>query len=183
MANKPFIPGSPPSLSPGLLNMYQSLSIDNQKVFIKVFRYLWGVLLPVRSFRGAAGPLRSFWILDIALRSYSLTPSYFSVLTFIYQVSRHGKLFVCSADVYNNVNLLPDLDPRTKQNYISYLFRKGYVVRSWSNPDEPYLQKSFRSRPVFIKLSVKGVQLIESIEKDIYKRLLNTSLNDVINGK
>lgn len=174
-----FSPVSPPSLSPELVNLYQSLSIDQQRLFIKVFRYLWGVVLPAQSFRGRSGPLRSYWALDIVLRSYSLSPALLSLLTFIYYMTQEGRKYICTADVYSNNSILPYCNAGSKQDYISMLKRRGYLSRSYSNPDQPYLKRSFRRQPVFIKLSPAGVHVITGIEKDLYKLLLNTSLNDL----
>jgi hypothetical protein len=162
-----------------LLNLYQSLSIDNQKVFIRVFNYLWGCVVPASRFNGRGSSLHSFWAVDYLRQSSGLSSSLFSLLLFIYHITGRNKNFICSDQVYNNPGILFNYCQGAKQNKLSQLTKLGYLARSWSNPDQPYLQKSYRSRPVFIKLSPAGVQLIHDIEKDLYKLLLNTSLNDL----
>ena len=80
---------------------------------------------------------------------------------------------------------MPGVKTQSKQQYISELVRRGYVVRSFRNPDNPHYKISFRSHPVFIRLTPSGIALITGIEKDLYKLLLNTSLNDLtgVNNK
>jgi hypothetical protein len=55
----------------------------------------------------------------------------------------------------------------------------GIVTRSRVNSSSPYLQSSHDLHPVYIKLSVKGVKMVQDIERDLYKILLNTSLDDI----
>jgi len=179
MTNQPVCVSSPPSLSPELNSLYHSLSIEQQQVFIKVFNYLWGCVVPASRFNGRGASLYSFWVIDYLRQCSGLSSSLFSLLVFIYHITGRNKHFICTDQVYNNDGIMFNYCQGAKQNKLSQLTKLGYLVRSWSNPDQPYLQKSYRSRPVFIKLSPSGIALIHDIEKDLYKLLLNTSLNDL----
>lgn len=169
-----------PPLTPELNNLYNGMSGDNKQLFVKVFRYLWGCVVPFKAFTGRSGAVYSYWAVNDVLIKRKLYPAFFSMLVFIYQLTRGNKKYIVSDEVYNCPGLLPSVQSNTKQVYLCNLTQLGYITRSWSDPDKPYLQKSYRSRNVFIKLSPAGIKLINDIEKDIYKTLLNTSLNDLI---
>lgn len=180
MTNNNIIEASaaPPSLSPGLLSVYSSLPPNIQKVFIRVFKYLWGVVLPYRRVAGPSGLLLSFWAVDLIRERYSLCNSELSLLSYIYQQTGNNKYFIHSDLIYNSV-MFPGFTRNSKQVRLCELNNKGFVVRSTSDPAALHLRRSHARQPVFIKLSLKGVQVIEAMEKDLYKLLLNTSLDEL----
>ena len=179
---KPFSP-SLPSLSADLNSLYHSLDSINQSIFIKVFKYLWGVVLPAHRFNGRGASLYGCWALDCVVHASGLGPSYFSLLLFIYHITGRGTKYIHSTKVYNSRVLLPGVSRRSLPVYICTLVKLGYLSRSFKDPDNPYYKISFSSRPVFIKVTVKGLQYIAGIEKDLYKLLLNTSLDDLTGNK
>jgi hypothetical protein len=176
------LPSSLPSLSPDLFIIYTSLDNLNQRLFIKVFRYLWGVVLPAHRFNGSGASFYSYWLVDTVIKSSGLSPSLFSLMVFIHHFTNQGKKYINSSMVYNNSFLLPGVDIKAKRNYLSDLTRRGYLSRSYRDTHNPHYKISFQSRPVFIKLTSKGVQCIHNLEKDLYRILLNTSLNDLTGG-
>ncbi|HUX56453.1 MAG TPA: hypothetical protein VMV77_05735 [Bacteroidales bacterium] len=172
MRNSHLIP-DPPDLSPDLASIYHSLPSNYQKLFTRIIKYLWGVVHS-RRYLDRGGVLFSFWV-DRLRDRLSLTSSELSLLTFIYQMTIKGKNIIHSDDVYNGM-VLPGVLKTAKQNYLSLLAKRGYITRSYHGSGAPY--RSF-AHPVYIKLSFSGVALVEGIERDLYKLLLNTSLDDL----
>jgi len=78
--------------------------------------------------------------------------------------------------------VLPDLIYTSKQQLLHDIKGKGYINRLTRDPATPYLQRSVAWRPVFIKLTPDGIQLIEDMEKDLYKILVNNCFNDLTTG-
>jgi hypothetical protein len=166
-----------PSLPSGLTDLYNSLSIYNQRVFIKVFRFLWGVVNGRR-----VTLVTSYWCLDMLRNNLDLTTSQLALLSYLYQISNKGRKFVHSDRLYHSV-ILPHL-ARSEWNgsmqvLIYYLIKRGYIYRSRYDPDNIYYKSGRSRRPVFVRLSPAGIRLIEGIEKNINRLLLNTSLNDL----
>jgi hypothetical protein len=176
MTNTDLLP-SAASLSSSLSVSYSLLPDDLQRLFIKVFKYLWGVV-HYRRFKDPGSVLMSLWAVDIVRSRCSLSRSELAILTFIYQMTNKNKLFIHSDSVYCS-GVCPDLKISAKMNILSLMVKRGYIIRSYKNTDEPYLKRSFVSHPVFIRLSSSGVLLLQGIEKDLYKLLLNTSLDDL----
>ena len=167
-----------PSLPPTLLTLYSGLNEENKQVFYKVFKFLWGELLPVHKFTGYSGLLYSFWAVDLVQRYSGLASSSWAVLSYLYQITKHNKRYVKSIDVYES-SILPGVLTSTKQKILSSLVVAGYVVRSFRDPDNPHYKKSFLTHPCFVRLSPSGVRLIETFEKDLYKILINSSFEDL----
>jgi hypothetical protein len=168
---------SPPSL-PLILNLsYGVLSDDMKRLFVRMYKYLWGVVHKKDS------SVSLFWCVDLLRLRYSLTCSEFTGLTFIYQISCKGVRFVHSDQVYNGP-ILQAFNHESKKTLLNTLKHKGWITRHTKNPQEPYSQRAQHNKqPVFIKMTVKGVNLIEGIEKDMNKILLNTSLDELTGNK
>ena len=171
-------PGVPPPLTSELNYLYQSLDSNNRIIFIKVFKFLWGVVCPASRFIAYSGVLHSYWVVDLLRARHNLTPSYLALLTYIYHATNKGKTFIHSRVLYSGV-VLPGVLTVTIQQYISHLIRRGYLIRSQYKPASASLPRSYSGHSIFIRLSPSGVRLIESIEKDLYKILMNTSLNEL----
>jgi hypothetical protein len=168
----------PPSLSSPIKIIYDSLDTVNKSLFIKVYRYLWGVALPFRRASGPLGCVSFYWAVDIIRVKRNFTNSELNVLSYIYYITDQGKTWIHSDIVYD-ANLLPLLVHASVTGVLNDIKLKGLIIRSSRNPDKPYLKTSVCTAPAFIKLTAKGVQTIKGIEEDIYKMLLNTSLNDL----
>jgi hypothetical protein len=180
MTNPSVLP-SPPSLSPDLTQDYQELSIDMRRLFVKVFKFLWGEVNR-RKFTDRGDLVTCYWALDLIRDRLSLTTSQLSLLSYLYQITNKGRNTVHSDRLYHSA-ILPHLSRSTynvsMQVMIWQLIKLNYVSRSTRDLSDPYYSRSRSRHPVFIKLTLKGVQLIEGIEKDMYKLLLNSSLNDL----
>ena len=173
---------APPSLSPELNGLYQSLNLDNKMIFLRVFRFIWGVVAPVSRFVKYGGVLYSYYAVDFLRVRYGLTSSQLSLLSFLYHVTGKGQQITDSWRVYNAF-ILPELTRDAKKSVLRSLKLRGYVSRSTRNTSLPYLSRSYSRHPVFINLTSSGVRLIETFEKDLYKILVNSSFEDLAGTK
>ena len=121
-------PGVPPSLSPELTELYQSLNDNNRVIFVKVFRFLWGVVCPLSRFTGYSGVLHSYWIVDLLRERSGLPPSYLAILTYVYHVTNKNKTFIHSRVLYSGV-VLPGVLLSSVRQYVSNLIKLGYLTR------------------------------------------------------
>jgi len=163
-----------PTLSPQLNVLYNSLNDDMRRIFVKIYSYLWGVV----NDQGCSGVVSKWWVLRLVAESAGLPPSSFAVLSYLYMTTNKGRKLIRSKYIYL-AGVLPGAVPKTVQRVVWDLKHAGLITRHTRNPDEPYLQRSHSRQPVFLKLTYKGVALIEGIEQDLNKLLLNTSFNDL----
>jgi hypothetical protein len=176
--NSPVLPSSPP-LSTTLTNLYTSLDSFNKGIFMQVFKFVWAYLLGSHSQIRRRNVLYNFWLVDSIRLRLSLTTSELSALTWLYQYTNKGVKMVRS-DLFYNSGVVPDLTPVSKMTLLNWLKRAGYITRHTKDPNQPYSQRAQHNKqPVFICLTRKGVQVIEGIEKDMYKLLLNSSLDEL----
>jgi DNA-binding MarR family transcriptional regulator len=178
MNEQPLNIPSPPLLSPALTTLYSNLSPDMKRLFVKMFRFLWDNVAPAGRFVKYGGVLYAYWAVDRLRVKIDLTPSELSIIAYLYQVTDRGNNTIHSDIIYNSV-ILPHILKQSKQGILNDLKHRGYISRLTRNPSAPYLQRSFSRHPVFIRLTSSGVALIEGIEKDLYRLLLNTSLNEI----
>jgi DNA-binding MarR family transcriptional regulator len=139
---------------------------------------MWNYLNPLRCYTGHGGVLYSCWAIDMLRVKIDLTPSELSMLAYLYQVTDRGKSTIHSDIIYKSV-ILPHIQIASKQGILNDLKHRGYISRYTHNSSAPYLQRSFSRQPVFIRLTLKGISVIQGIEKDLYKLLLNTSLDEI----
>jgi hypothetical protein len=166
-------PEIPPSLSPSLTSIFNSLPLNYQSLFIKVVRYLWSCLLK----RRGVNPASLFWAVDIFRQRSGLTSTELQCLSWMYLFSDRGANVVNSQDLYNS-DIMPGLTYMSKVGALNDLKHKNFISRSTRDPGAPYLSRSYRKQPVFIKLTFSGVALIKGMEKDLNSMLLNTSLDE-----
>ena len=173
---------SSPSLPPltnTLNNLYNSLDSFNRGVFMQIFKFVWVRLFGSQSQVMRCNVLYNYWLIDSIRLRLSLTCSELCALTWIYQYSNKGVKMVHSELFYSGV-VLPDLIHASKMNLLNDLKQYGYITRHTKDPGQPYSQRAQHNKqPVFISLTRSGVQVIEGIEKDMYKLLLNSSLDDL----
>jgi hypothetical protein len=169
-------PSSPPALSPDLLIDFNTLSDTDKKLFLKMYNYLWGCVAPAGRFVGYGGVLYTFWAVDL-LRSRSAVSSLdLAILTYIYHLTNKGRKFIKSKILYKGAYLF-GMSEKLFIEKLSRVKAAGYLARSSYDPARKYnpglKQKSF------ISLSSQGVQLIETMEKDLYKILIDGVYNDL----
>jgi len=169
---------SSPSLSPDLLKMYNSLSDVNKQIFVKVFKYLWGVVCPLSRFVRHGGILHSFWAVDQIRDKYGLNDTRLVLLSYLYQVSNAGKKVVHTDTIYNGM-ILPNIIESTKRRELFKLKHDGYINRTRRDPSRLHYVSGFSPGNAFIILLPSGVSLIEKFEKELYNLLLQSSLNDL----
>ncbi len=167
-----------PSLPPDLSFLYSSLPVDMQRLFRKVFVFLWNKIAPARSFVSNSGVIYSYWAVDMLRIRTNLTTSELSALSYLYQITEKGAKTVKSETIYNGM-LLPEMVSESKITLLHTLKRKGYIIRLTRDPSAPYLLRSISRQPVFMQMTPKGVGVIHDIEKGLYKILLNTSFNEI----
>ena len=168
---------SPPSLSNDLLSLYDSLDSFNRGVFVKIYRYLWNVIYPWRRLTGNASMFYSFWIVDQIRQKHNIPPSRFRLLSFISHTTDKGRSYIKLDRVLNGAGM-SDISLRYKKLYIADLRKAGYIVRCWYDPSRPRY-RNFKKQDPHVNLSPEGIELITSIEHDLYKLLMRSSLNDL----
>jgi hypothetical protein len=169
---------SVPNLSKSLNLSYGVLNDDMKRLFNRVYVYLWGVV-NARSVR-ALGFVPHYWLMVRLSASSSLSPSAFTVLTYLYMMSDKGRYYIHSANVVNS-GVLPGALSITVGRVLWDLKHAGMITRHTKDPSRPYEQRAQHNRnTVFIHVTNKGVQFIEDTEKQFSRVLLNTSFNDLI---
>ena len=182
-ANQPddLISGLPssslPSLSNQLNGLYQVLDDDMKRLFIKMYRYLWGV---VNSYSvKSCGVVSYHWLINRVAASSSLAPSSLVLLSYLYMMTNKGTKLIHSNIVINS-GVLPGALPITVQRVTWDLKHAGFITRHTKDPGQPYSQRAQHNKqPVFIRLTPAGLRVIEDMTRQINKILLNTSLNDL----
>lgn len=165
--------GSLPQLPEHLNVLYQVLTSDNKRLFIKAFRWLWTYLNGKRVNLGS-----SYWAVNLVRSRSSLPVADLSLLSYIYQVSGCGSNIVRSSDVYQ-ADILPGYNIKTFPVILNRLKHYGFIVRFTSDPSAPYLSRSYDRHPIFIKLTGKGVKFIEDINREVNNIMMRQSLADL----
>jgi hypothetical protein len=166
-----------PCLSPSLLSAFNSLLPDQKSLFNRVYVYLWDVANRKR-FINRGGVLLNYWVVDVLRHNSGLPVSWLASLSYFYQITNKGVNTVCSDQFYYS-GVLPHMITDSKRTLLTQLLNAGYITRSTRNMEDPHYKRSYRRQPIFIRLSSLGVQTIEGIEKDMYKLLLNSSLDEL----
>lgn len=173
----PALSNSLPSLSPQLNSLYQVLNDDMKRLFVRMYKYLWGVVngYSVRS----CGVVSYYWLLSRVAASSGLGPSELAVLSYLYMMTNKGTKLIHSNIVHNS-GVLPGALSITVQRVTWDLKHAGYITRHTKDPGQPYNQRAQHNKqPVYIRLTPAGLRVIEDMTKEINKLLLNTSLNDL----
>lgn len=171
---------SAPPLPSSLTSLYSLLDSQQQRLFNKVFMFLWDYVR--RRVHGSHGVLNTYWIVDDQRIKYDLSTSELSMLTFIYHVTGGGKGIINSQVVYNG-SVLPRVAHSTKSWYLTMLRNKGLIVRTTRDTSAPYLRRSISRSPIFIQLSPSGVGVIKDIDRHVKTLIMHSSLNDIIGVK
>jgi hypothetical protein len=169
-----------PNLSNELTSLYGVLDDNMKQIFIKLFRWCYRQAVSKQSYFKRGATLYYYYLVERSRMNNNLTTSELSALTFLYHESKQGSCMVHSKLITLSSLILPRLTFISRQGVLNDLKHKGYITRHTRNPGiSSHLKCSHSVNPVFISLTRSGVNLIEGIEKDIYKMLLNTSLNDL----
>jgi len=165
---------SPPALSPALSLMYGSLSIESQRLFIRVFKYLWDYILKRRKNYDI---IHLYWCVDKIRLKYGLTTAQLSYLTYIYHLSERGTCIINSVKLQRCSSLA--LAPTTISDLTRYFKDQGYLIRLSRDPSAPYLTRSISRTKIFIQLTGKCIAFIDSVESDLRNMLVNTTIDEV----
>ena len=171
---------SAPSLPPSLASLYSNMSEREQQVFNKVFRSMHDAVAPVKRFVHGGGVLYGYWIVEQLREEYDLSPVELSLLSYLYHISGCGRQVIDGAKFY----LSPSF-PCT-YNYwviVSGKFkRRGWIKRSVRNPAKPYTS-GFKARGMrYMMLTDTAVNVIKTIETELYRRVRSCSFDDVLCG-
>ncbi len=165
-----------PSLPGSLNSFYNGLNAFNRGVFVKIYRYLWGVVNWKTINRGEY--VSSYWLLYGQMVKADLSPYGFALLSYIYYMTKQGTITIHSTKIYNS-GVLPGWKVASISCILTKLTGAGYINRYTRDLSGSYLSRSHSRHPEFIKLSPSGLKLVEGMTKNINNILLNTSLNDL----
>jgi hypothetical protein len=165
-----------PSLPKSLNSLYNSLDGFNKGVFVKLYRYLWGLVNWKTIKRGEY--VSYYWLLYGQMVRADLSPYAFSLLSYIYYMTDQGSKTIHSNLIYYS-GVLPGYKASSIQCILTRLASYGYITRHTRDLTGSCLAVSHDRHPVFIKISPAGLKLIEGMSKNINRLLLNTSLNDL----
>ena len=168
---------SVPSLPSDLKSLYLNMGDDEKRLFNRVYVSLWGVVNTYNIKR--SGIASYYWLLSMVAGASSLAPSSLVVLSYLYMMSNKGSKLIHSNTLYLS-GCVPGALFKTYQRITWDLKHDGYITRHTKDPGQPYNHKAQHNRqPVYIKITGKGLKIIEGMEKDVNKILLNTSFNDL----
>lgn len=172
MNNDPLSPGI--SLPPSVHSLYHRMSREGKELFNKVFMLMWSKLLPHARKHGV---LYSYYALDLIRREYRLTNEDLSLLTYLYMITDRGKTVINSQHL--RVIHPFNYNWQVMCNHLVEFKNRGYIVRLSRDPSQPYLSRFISRQKIYIQLTGKSVNLIESMEKELYRRVVNCSLADL----
>lgn len=119
-----------------------------------------------------------YWAVNLVLLRSGIPRTHFVVLSYLYQVTIKGRNVVNTGDIYRNFPL-PKYKIEGKRAIITRLKNAGYISRSTSDPSRPYLSRSHRRQPVFIKLTGKGIKFCNDVNREVNNILMRQSLADL----
>jgi hypothetical protein len=168
---------SSPILSNSLSLSYGVLGDDMKRLFNRVYHYLWHYVND-RSIKNM-GFMAHYWLIPRLVSSSCLAPSEFIILSYLYMMTQRGKYLIHSNRICFS-GVLPGATSQTVGRVLWDIKHAGMITRHHKDPARPHEHKAQHNKQaVFIKITPKGLQFIEQMEKDLNKILINTSLNDL----
>jgi len=135
---------------------------------------MWSTLVP----HGRRyGVLYSYWAVDMLRTRFGLSPMDLSLLTYLCMVSDRGKYIINSMQLKNSSSL--QFGKYSLHNKLIEFKDAGYIVRLSRDPSQPYLTRSISRQKIFIQFTGKGVELIDKIERELFRITVNSSLANV----
>ena len=136
---------------------------------------VYNYLLPMRAFHRFGGALSSYWAIAQLRAKYKLTDFELVLLMLIYHHTDRGKRYTCKADILASC----PLSPLSYKLLMSNLRKRGYFIRSWRNHKTVNYTRDYTNGAKYMTLSVKGLNLIKSLESDLKALLYNTTVNSI----
>jgi len=161
-----------PILSSELSTIFSHLPPNYQRLFVKLFRFMYNYLLPVSRFISHGGTLYNFFLVNELREKRNLSVSELNLLTCLYNYSSCGQVTIRSDKLKA---FFPGFASRT---FVS-LRKKGYITRHTWDPYTPHYSSHRSRRPIFISLTSSAIRTIKDIERDLRTALYNTTLIDV----
>lgn len=156
-----------PILSTELTTLYCNLPDNYQRLFGKLFRYMYDYLLPVRLFTSHGGVLHNYWLVNQGREKNNLSVRELDLLTCLYLYSAGGRATIRSDRLKEQY---PGFSSRT---FVS-LRRKGFIKRQTWDPLAPSYLNRRSHRPIFIRLTTSAISVITDIERDLRSGLYNS---------
>jgi hypothetical protein len=169
-----------PSLPPSLGVIYNSLTKESKRLFNRAFMFLWSYVLNRTDFIQSGGVLHTYYIIDNLRHKTGLTTSELAMMTYLYLVTDRGNKIIHCNEVYYGIALL-HINMASRRNVIYDLRKKKYLARYQRDPSaSPYLTRSkSRGDHPFIQMTPKGVDLIVTMNRDLYNIFNYTSFDDL----
>ena len=168
----------PPSLSPSLLSDYSDMNERERKAFNKAFMLMWRSLVPYRLMYDV---LHLYWGADLIRRKHRLTNHQFALLTYLYMSSNRGKLTINSLAL-QKLNPMNMAQSWTRNTLVKFR-AKGFIIRLNRDASQPYLSRSISRNKIFIQLTGRSIALIDTMHKELYNMIVNTTIKDITTGK
>jgi hypothetical protein len=172
---------SAPSLPSSLAYLYSKLSNEEQRVFHKVFNSMWCAVAPLKRFVHHGGVMYAYWIVDDLRMKADLSPVELSALMYLYHVSGGGRQIINAQAMYQSPSFPFSLSYWPQISMLFY--RRGYVVRSSRNPAQPYTTGyNIKNGRKYMKLTDKAINLVRDMERELYRRVMSCTFNDIVCG-
>ena len=153
--------------------LYQALNDADRRLFVRIYTKLHYYI------NGRKPDIfTSWWCVNLVRASASLPCSELALLSFLFSLSGGG-VDVVSSDVLYRSKILPNYNKISYTTALGRLKRAGYISRSTSDPSRPYLSRSHRRQPVFIKLTGKGIKFCQDVNREVNNILMRQSLADI----
>ena len=166
---------TPPTLPPDLVGTYLLLDDKSKRLFNKAFRRLWRQVFGYDELMRRKGLGLTYWIIEAQRIKYNVAPGLLAALSFLYYIRSLGEPII-HTNTFKELPAFPRSES-TRRMILTKLMKAGYINRYYKHPNRPYM-RGFNT-PVFLEISDKGLKFIESIEKDMFNTLLNTSYKDL----
>lgn len=163
-----------PQLTKQLKASYMMLDGVQQALFKRVFVWLWRYVQAHQ----LNGIVYNYWSAEAFRLSSSLSSTELSILSFLYMSSNRGVHTVRSSVLYDAVQL-PGVQVGAIQTALCTIQRKGYINRTFRDPESPYLSENINKHKIFIRFTRPGIKLMQQFEYTINYNTMRSSLADV----
>jgi len=172
---------SAPALPSSLAYLYSNMSDSERRVFHKVFNSMWDAVAPMKRFVSHGGVMYAYWIVDDLRVKADLSPVELSALMYLYHISGCGRNVINAHAMYKSPSF--PLTPSYWPNVSMMLQRRGFVVRSNRNPSQPHVTGwHIRNGRKFMTLTSKAINLVRDMERELYRRVMACTFNDLVCG-
>ena len=163
-----------PLLTKQLKAQYLLLDVVSQRLFKKVFIWLWRYIQAQQ----LTGVIYNYWGAECFRLSSGLTSTQLSILSYLYMASGRGVNTVRSDELYKSV-LLPGVQLNSFQITLYGLVKAGYLASYYRDPAAPYLADNVNKHKIFIRFTRPGIKLMQQFEYTINYNTMRSSLAEI----